>query len=261
MILKKSYVYIFFFLLVFMNSCSSKKVIISAFPLNNIESSELIKNISKSELKYNNLRHRLKVEYNNGKSLQTVMVDLRASDKEIIWMSASMIVPIAKILITDNNLVFYERFQKTYINQELNEIKDLIGIQSPVQLFQNLFYGEPLLDITKGEWKRIDNPNFYVLQSTERIQNTIFINPENFQLTQQRIYLPIISSLVTISYSNFKKFEEKSIPTNVNISSMRGSEIISINLEFSQFDFPENITFPMEIPENYNSKSINDIIQ
>ena len=144
---------------------------------------------------------------------------------------------------------------------ELNEIKDIIGINSPVKLFQNLFYGEPLLDITKGEWKRIDNPNFYVLQSTEGIQNTIFINPENFELSQQRIYLPLISSLVTISYSNYKIFEEKSIPTNVNISSMKGSEIISINLEFSQFDFPENLTFPMEIPENYNSKSINDIIQ
>jgi len=261
MILKKRYLYIFFFIIIFLNACSSKKTITSTFPIDNIESSELIKSISKSSLNFNNLRHRLKAEFNNGKSVQTVIVDLRASENEAIWMSASMIVPIAKILITDDNLVFYERFQKTYINQELNEIKDLIGINSPVKLFQNLFYGEPLWDITKGEWKRIDNPNFYVLQSTEGIQNTIFINPENFELTQQRIYLPLISSLVTISYSNYKTFEEKSIPTNVNISSMRGSEIISINLEFSQFDFPENLTFPMEIPENYNSKSINDIIQ
>ena len=174
MILKKRYLYIFFFIIIFLNACSSKKTITSTFPIDNIESSELIKSISKSALNFNNLRHRLKAEFNNGKSVQTVIVDLRASENEAIWMSASMIVPIAKILITDDNLVFYERFQKTYINQELNEIKDIIGINSPVKIFQNLFYGEPLLDITKGEWKRIDNPNFYVLQSTEGIQNTIY---------------------------------------------------------------------------------------
>ena len=47
-------------------------------------------------------------------------------------------------------------------------------------------------------------------------------------------------------YSNYKILEGKTFPNNVLISYIKGSEIIKINLEYSQFDFPEKLTFPMK---------------
>ena len=135
------------------------------------------------------------------------------------------------------------------------------GIKRPVELLQNLLFGRPLSDITKGDWDRIENSNYYVLQSKSGIQNTVFINPESFQLQQQRVYLPLISSLLTIDYGNFKRIDENLVPTSVRITSMRGSDVISINLEYSQYDFPDNLTFPMDIPEGYKLKTLDEIIK
>ena len=244
-----------------MQACSTNKQIVSSIPLDVIETSEIIKNTRKSEAKFDNLRNRVKVEYNDGKSIQSIILSLRASEDENLWISASMIVPIAKVLITNESIVFYEKFQKTYINQDIDQIMRVAGIKKPVELLQNLLFGKPLIDINKGDWDRIENSNYYVLQSKSGIQNTVFINPESFQLQQQRVYLPLISSLLTIDYGNFKRIDENLVPTSVRITSMRGSDVISINLEYSQYDFPANLTFPMDIPEGYKLKTLDEIIK
>ena len=249
------------FVFLFIQACSTNKQISSSAPLDIIETSEIIKNTKRAEVKFDNLRNRVKVDYNDGKSIQTVILSLRASEDENLWISASMIVPIAKVFITNERIVFYEKFQKTYINQEIDKIMRAAGIKRPVELLQNLLFGRPLSDINKGDWDRIENSNYYVLQSKSGIQNTVFINPESFQLQQQRVYLPLISSLLTIDYGNFKRIDENLVPTSVRITSMRGSDVISINLEYSQYDFPANLTFPMDIPEGYKLKTLDEIIK
>ncbi|MGB1132298.1 MAG: DUF4292 domain-containing protein [Flavobacteriaceae bacterium] len=249
------------FVFLFIQACSTKKQISSSVPLGIIETTEIIKNTKRAEVKFDNLRNRVKVDYNDGKSIQTVILSLRASEDENLWISASMIVPIAKVFITNERIVFYEKFQKTYINQEIDKIMRAAGIKRPVEILQNLLFGRPLSDINKGDWDRIENSNYYVLQSKSGIQNTVFINPESFQLQQQRVYLPLISSLLTIDYGNFKRIDENLVPTSVRITSMRGSDVISINLEYSQYDFPDNLTFPMDIPEGYKLKTLDEIIK
>tara|TARA_B100001094_G_scaffold196298_1_gene190225 strand:- start:5 stop:787 length:783 start_codon:yes stop_codon:yes gene_type:complete len=248
-------------LLFFLAGCSTKKKIVSDRPINDLEISEIIKNSKKSELKFQNLRNRVKVEFNDGRSTQTVSLSLRALNQEIIWISASMIVPIAKILLSNERIIFYEKFQKTYINQEIDIIMNALGIKNPVKSFQNLLLGKSIFDINRGSWERVENPNYYVLKSSKGIQTSLFINPKTFLLDQQRIFIPMLSSLITIDYSNYKNIEDKIVPNNVLISYLRGNKIIKINLKYSQFDFPNNLTFPMEIPTDYKIKTLDEILK
>jgi hypothetical protein len=244
-----------------LEGCSTKKKILSDLPSNEIELSEIIKKSRKVDLKFDNLRNRVKVEFNDGRSTQTINLSLRALENELLWMSASMIVPIAKILLSNQRIVFYEKFQKTYINQEINLITKTLGIKNPVEVFQNILFGNPILDISKRSWERVENPNYYVLKSSKGIQSTLLINPKTFKLDQQRIFIPSLSSLITIDYSNYKLLEGKAFPNNVLISYIKGKQIIKFNLEYSQFDFPENLTFPMEIPVDYKIKTLDEILK
>ena len=248
-------------LLFFLAGCSTKKKIVSDRPIKDLEISEIIKNSKKSELKFQNLRNRVKVEFNDGRSIQTVSLSLRALNQEIIWISASMIVPIAKILLSNERIIFYEKFQKTYINQEIDIIMNALGIKNPVKSFQNLLLGKSILDINRGSWERVENPNYYVLKLSKGIQSSLFINPKTFLLDQQRLFIPMLSSLITIDYSNYKNIEDKIVPNNVLISYLRGNKIIKINLKYSQFDFPNNLTFPMEIPTDYKIKTLDEILK
>ena len=80
-------------------------------------------------------------------------------------------------------------------------------------------------------------------------------------IDQQRIYIPLLSSLVTVNYRNYKNIDGKTAPNEILISYIKGSRIIKINLEYSQFDFPENLNFPMEIPADYKRVTLNEILK
>ena len=128
-------------------------------------------------------------------------------------------------------------------------------------MLQNILYGGIVTDMNRVKWDRIQNSSFYVLQSSKEIQTTLFINPKTFQLEQQRIFIPRLSSLITFNYRNYKNVDGKSVPSQVLISYMKGSKITRINLEYSQFDFPENLNFPMEIPSDYKRINLDEIIK
>ena len=248
-------------LLIILQACSTKKVILSDQPLAGIEISEIIKNSRKTDFTFENLRNRVKVEFDNGRLTQNIFLSLRAKEDEVLWISASMIVPIAKILMSNERFVFYEKFQKTYIDEDLSKVLKLLNLKSPIKLLQNILYGEIVTDINKAKWDRIQNSNYYVLQSSKEIQTTLFINPKTFQLEQQRIFIPLLSSLITFNYRNYKNVDGKSVPSQVLISYMKGSKITRIDLEYSQFDFPENLNFPMEIPSDYKRINLDEIIK
>ena len=248
-------------LLIILQGCTTKKVIVSDLPLAEIEISEIIKNSRKTDFTFENLRNRVKVEFDNGRLTQNIILSLRAEEDKVLWISASMIVPIAKILMSNERFVFYEKFQKTYIDEDLSKVLKLLNLKSPVKLLQNILYGGIVTDINRVKWDRIQNSNYYVLQSSQEIQTTLFINPKTFQLEQQRIFIPQLSSLITFNYRNYKNFDGKSVPSQVLISYMKGSKITRVNLEYSQFDFPENLNFPMEIPSDYKRINLDEIIK
>ncbi len=257
---KRNIVSYLLILIIVIEGCTTKKKIASDFPINDIEVTEIIKATKGNELNFKNIRNRIKVEYDNGRLNQNISLNFRALEKEVMWLSASMVIPIAKILMSNERVVFYEKFQKTYIDQEISQIMKIAGIKKPVEAIQNLLYGRPMIDINKGRWDKVENSSFYILKSSSIIQNTLFINPRTYQLNQQRIFIPILSSLITVSYNNYRDYEGRSIPNNVLISYIKGDQIIKINLEYSQIDFPENLTFPMEIPADYKIKTLDEIL-
>ena len=53
----------------------------------------------------------------------------------------------------------------------------------------------------------------------------------------KRIFIPMLSSLITIDYNNYKNIEDKIVPNNVLITYMRGNKITRINLEYSQLEW------------------------
>mgnify|MGYP001148390574 CR=1 FL=1 len=223
----------------------------------------VVKEIKKSENKFKNVRNRAKIEFDNGKTIQSIVLNLRVAENEALWISASMIVPIAKALITKDQLVFYEKFQRTYIDTSLKNNKGLLPPIS-IELIQNILFGKPVVDVDSRNWKIIQNPMQYVLtpsNNQENIQPTMFFNPKDFVLEEQRIYFSSINTLLVVEYNNFKSLNEKNIPTEVFMSIIQNGKISKITIEYSQIDFPQNLTFPIEIPEGYKKININELLQ
>ncbi len=246
---------IFFFLI---NSCKSVKVLPDNSPIKDISIKTLTKKFDNRNISIKNFRARIKVNYNNQKRNQSLFLNLRIKNKEAIWISANMLVPIAKALITSNEISFYEKFQKTFINEEIDVINKYLGSDFNILDIQNIFLGNPISDFKKVKFKRISNPNYYVLSQVKDenyFQPTYFFDPTTFLLKEQRFFIRNSGQQLTITYRKHQLIYGIKYPKQIEISLLNKESKLSLSLEFIKIDFPKDLGIPFKIPEGY--KKIN----
>ena len=235
-------------------SCKSLAVLPNKAPVDKVDLKLLSKQMNKQHAKFNHLRGRLKTTYDNGKNKQQVIVSLRMTQDEKIWMSANMLIPIAKLMITPKAVQFYEKFQKTFFEGDVDFINRQFNTQFGFQNLQDLLLGKPVIALQKGRWKQIANPIDYVLSPRGRIkdfQPTYFVDPTTFLLKEQRFVLPQGQRILSFKYPEYQKVGGENLPKRVEISFFDGKELLQLQLEFSRLNFPKNITFPFSIPPGY----------
>lgn len=241
-------------MLLLLGGCKSVAVLPSKAPINKVDLKLLTKKINQQQPSFSNLRGRLKATYDDGKNKQQVIVSLRMTQNQKIWMSANMLIPIAKLLVTPKEVQFYEKFQKTFFQGDVSLINQQFNTQFEFKNFQDLLLGRPVLLPQKGKWKQIANPIDYVLTPRGKVksfQPTYFINPTTFLLKEQRFVLPQSQHILSFKYPEYQKVAGESIPKKVSISFFDGNQLLQIQLEFSRISFPKKLTFPFAIPAGY----------
>ena len=235
-------------------SCKSPVLPPSRDPMKNIETNELANSIAKNQLDYKKFRTRVKTIYDNGKRKQQIIINLRMEKSKSIWMSANMIVPIAKLLITPGKVSFYEKFQKTFFEGDVSFINEQFNTRFEFSDLQNLLMGLPLTDIKRGRWETISHPQYYILTPRSdkmRFRPTFFFDPNSFLLLEQRFMVPGTQQSLTVKYLNHQKVEGEFVPGEVQISLFDGSVLTRINLEYTRADFPDRMSTPFDIPSGY----------
>ena len=120
-------------LITFFADCKSPAVLPSKKPIKDLPIKELTKAIAKNGIQFKKFRSRVKTTYDDGKRSQQLIINLRMEKDKSIWLSASMLVPIAKILITQKKVAFYEKFQKTFFEGDVSFINNQFKTTMPTQ--------------------------------------------------------------------------------------------------------------------------------
>tara|TARA_Y100000992_G_scaffold179983_1_gene121525 strand:+ start:785 stop:1564 length:780 start_codon:yes stop_codon:yes gene_type:complete len=246
--------YLTFLILILLAGCKATRVLPNNTPVKNFKIKELKKSISSSSSNLKLFRSRLKVIYDDGLRAQQLVVNLRMKKDESIWLSATMLIPIAKLLIKPNSMAFYEKFQKTSYEGELKFLNDYFGIDFEYKNLERLFLGKAIIDINKDNWDQIKNPNFYVISSTNKsspIRPILFYDPTTFMLKEQRLFFTKKNRFISILYDDFQSIDGELAPSKMTISF--SDELISreITIEYTRTEIPDNLTFPFNIPEGY----------
>ena len=165
-----------------------------------------------------------------------------------------MLVPVAKAVILPEKIIFYEKFQKTFFEGNISSINSFLKTKINYNQIQNLLLGRSFVDLEKSSWKQISNSKHYILVSKGRnnfFNPTLFFNPVNFLLEEQRIFLPDISEVLRIKYSNYINIEDNNIPQTIRMSVIYEESLMSTEIDLTNINFPEKLNFPFKIPEGY----------
>ena len=261
--MKKTSNFIFHFallsLLVVVLGCKSVSVLPTKQPVKKVEIKSLAKEIEKASTKIKTFRARVKAQYKDSNREQQINLNLRMESDKTLWMSASILVPIAKLLITPNRVGYYEKFQKTFYEGDISFINEQLGTSFTFQDIQNVLLGNPITNMNEEKFDRIDHPQYYVLipkTKNKQFRPTYFFDPSNFRLKEQRFIVSGTSQSLSIKYPKYQKMEGKTLPKEIMISIFDGSNIVQVSLDFIRTDFPKKLSVPFTIPEGYKKLSL-----
>ena len=243
-------------------SCKSVKVLPDGLPIKNLNNKNLISKINELKPKFKNFRSNISVNFQNKISTYQVNLNLRIIDNEAFWISANMLVPIAKLLITDKKIKFFEKFQKNFFEEDLENINTYLGFNIQFETIKNLFIGSPLSDFEKFKFDRVDNEKFYkisYLSLNKKFNYVYSFDPKTFLMNKQVIDFENSRKKITIRYLRYQKINYKSYPKIINITYEDGNEITKIELNFEKIDLPKKLNIPFKIPEGYNKLILNDL--
>lgn len=239
-------------------SCKSGKIVSDAAINDNLTARTIIKKHYSNQLNFNTLRGRLKIDYSDGASVQSVGVSLRMERDKAIWLSAPL--GVVKAYITPERVSFYNKLQNEYFDGDFTYLSTLLGTELNFEKVQNLLLGQTLFNLRNQKYFTSTVGNTYELKpinTTELFKMMFQIEPGNFKLAAQQIAQPAEKKLLDIKYVNYQEKERRILPHKMEIMAIDADNSIQIAIEYRNIEFNKPLNFPYRIPQGYEEIVLN----
>jgi len=223
---KNSVIIISFLLLI--TSCKSTKN--TTGKITSLTAKNIIKKNTKVSFDRSTVKASLSIKYKGKAELPSLNGSMRMIKDSVIWISLSKLgFPVAKLMITQSEVKFYEKFSKTYFDGNYKIISDLLGADFNFEMVQNVFLGEPLF----------------------HLKNEKYIDPVTFKLNREDFKYADKGQNLTILYKDFNKIDESLFPKGfvIKAADKKNQTIIDVNYKNVLFD--SAMRFPFQIPSGY----------
>ncbi|WP_342774010.1 DUF4292 domain-containing protein [Muriicola soli] len=245
-------------LLAMVLSCKSTKVLSDQTLDAKLPARTIIRNHYKNTVDFKTLTGRLKIDFSDGASNQSLGVSLRMEKDKAIWLSAPL--GVVKAMITPNRVTFYNKLENNYFDGNFEYLSRLLGTELDYNKVQNLLLGEALFDLRDDRYEVSLNTTSYELKPAKSIElfKTLFmIYPGSFKLASQQISQPLQKRLLEIRYKDYQEKNNKIVPNSVGILAIDNNQRNVIDIEYRNIEFNTKVSFPYKIPNGYEKIVLN----
>lgn len=240
---------------ILLTSCKTTK---NMMDVNAIASETSAKKVAKKHVDANfdekTINAKLKVNFDNGKTRQSLTVNLQIEKDAVIWIKGTKFITVFKAKITPKSVTYYSPYAKNYFEGDFSLIEELLGIEINFEQLQNLFLGQSLQNVKKEKQHLEIFNNKYVL--SPEIQSSLFdifftINPSHFKLDKQSIVNNKKKLRLDIQYSGYNFIQKTLFPETINISAKSEKSITTIDLIYKAVVFNSELNTSFDIPNGY----------
>lgn len=235
-------------------ACKAKKVTGSASNMN-LSAKKVIKNYQTNQFDKNTINAKLRLKYSGKSSLPNVSASLRVERDKAIWVSVSKLgFQVAKILITPEEVRFYEKINRTYFTGSFADLSEWLGADLDFNKVQNLLVGQALYDLNKEKFDiRTVNKNYLLtpLKPHPLYAILFYIDPVNFKVNSQQISEKSDHKSLVINYNDYQTIDNQIFPKIIAIIANDDKYVTKIDVAYKSVEFDQKLSFPFEIPKDY----------
>ena len=233
--------------------CKSTKDLTAKGSLKNLSAKNIIDNHYESQLDFNTLSGKIKIDYSEGSGTQSVGVSLRMQKDKAIWISAPL--GVIKAYITPERVSFYNKLQNEYFDGDYSYISEMLGIEVDFFKIQNILLGQALFDLRETRYTAEANEEYYELmpkKGSELLKTLFLVEPDHFKIARQQLSQPEKKRLLDIHYKNYQERDKKIIPNEIGIMAIATLKRTFIDITYKNIEFNRELNFPYRIPKGYD---------
>ncbi len=247
------------FLIVFLIGCKSKQSVTTAAANENTEVSKVINGHYKNEHDFTTLNIRANAKYEDEKQSHSMNADIRIKKDEIIWINIKFLgIPMAKAMITPTKVSYYEKINNTYFEGDFSMLSNWLGTDLDFSKVQNLFLGKAIDDLTKDKWvsEVVEKMFKLSLPNSSDIAKEFYFEGANYLLKKETITQASQNRNLEIRYPSYKEEKGMFLPNEINIKAEQKNKV-TIDIEYKNTTFNENLSYPYSVPSGYTAVEIN----
>jgi hypothetical protein len=233
-------------------SCGAKKVAVSG---KNLSARQIIQKHEEAAPDFKSLAGRIRAGYADEHTTQSISISIRMKKDSAIWLSAKLagIIPLAKALITPEEVKYYEKINKTYFSGDFRLLSEWLGMELDFEKTQNLLVGQAIYPLDKEKYIMEKKGSGVQFESeNERFLKKLFLlNPETFKTEAQQLVRESANQSMTVTYPEYEKFKNFYFPKEISIVAIHEKENMKIDIEYRDLEFDVPVSFPFEIPAGY----------
>lgn len=217
-----------------------------------------LEGIEKNRFDFRTFTAKVGIDYKgtDGKE-HDVNANIKIYKDSAIWISVNAILGIEamRLLVTKDSLKFLVKLdQKTYTARSISYLQEITSLPLNLYTLQDLIIGHPVfLDSNIIRYNR-NNGIISLLSLGSLFKNLLTINENNNTLLQSKLddTNPARNRTADLTYSEYETKKGVLFSTKRQIVvSEKGR--LDVKLEFKNYNFNEEVSFPFSVPKNYTS--------
>lgn len=236
--------------------CKTSKTVTGDATVKKMSAKEIIKKHNKNKSDFKTLSGKLKVRYQDPSQAQNVTVSLRMEKDKKIWISASLLIPLAKVLITPEKVSYYNKIDKTYFEGDFSLLSNWLGTELNFQQIQSALLGESLFSLTDEKHTATVYEKSYLVQPKEQLalfERLFLINPGHFKIDSQELTQQQEGRILLMNYKEYQEVKKQVFPKKLNIVAVDKNEERTLDIDYRSISLNQELSFPFKIPSHYEA--------
>jgi len=226
-----------------------------------IDTTQLINNalltLKNNRIDYKTFSAKVDVDYRGGDDKHyDVNANLRMYKDSLIWISVNAVFGIEamRLLINKDSVFLLDKLNKTYLTRSIDYLQEVSGLPLTLSNLQDILAGNPVFIDSVVSYSN-DNSTISLLSIGKTFKNLVTINGEKNVLVHSKLDdLDITRSRTAdLNYDDYENKKGKSFSSKRRITVAEKNKL-DISLNFKQYEFNDDLSFPFSIPKNYKQK-------
>jgi hypothetical protein len=216
---------------------------------------EVVSQMQAKQIGYTSFNGKIDVDYRGGDGKRyDLNANVRMYKDSMIWISASAVlgIEVMRVLITKDSIKLLNKHEKTYTERSIDYLQEVTQLPLDLKTLQNLLIGNLVYFDSNVVSYSKDANTVSVLSLGTWFKNLVTLSESDKSI--QRIKLDDADAsrnrTAVLSYSDYETKKGPAFATKRNITIAEKSRL-DIKLDFKNYDFNGEVTFPFSVPKNY----------